>query len=289
MQDSKNDTLPSDINTQENNDMSPQDSNIESLRDIESIQEDSFNSQVDSVMESNDLNNIDLDTNQNDIDDNAPQDILNDIVLDSRDSTQIIESMPDNIAFNNEVINELESQAQQENTDINEAIESNIINNLNETQNDSNTDLLHEANVPHDLKEEILESNTTQISKDSHNTQEMKQESIKENREEIHTEELNKEDLFDNIILQKSHNEIKPKTYKWQYLVYSKRVFISLVCIAFVVSSYAVYLFFGSTSLEVLWDLHKTRNTLRLEVEQSRLDNATLQRDVLELRALEPK
>ena len=271
MQDSKNDTLPSDINTQENNDMSPQDSNTESLRDMESIQEDSFNSQVDS-MESNDLNNIDLDTNQNDIDDNAPQDILNDIVLDSREST------PDNIAFNNEVINELESQAQQENTDINEAIESNVINNLNETQNDSNTDLLHEVNVPHDLKEEILESNTTQISKDSHNTQ-----------QEIHTEELNKEDLFDNIILQKTHNEIKPKTYKWQYLVYSKRVFISLVCIAFVVGSYAVYLFFGSTSLEVLWDLHKTRNALRLEVEQSRLDNATLQRDVLELRALEPK
>ena len=276
MQDSKNDTLPSDINTQENNDMSPQDSNTESLRDMESIQEDSFNSQVDS-MESNDLNNIDLDTNQNDIDDNAPQDILNDIVLDSKDSTQIIESMPDNIAFNNEVINELESQAQQENTDINEAIESNIINHLNETQND-NIDSLHEVNVPHDLKEEILESNTTQISKDSHNTQ-----------QEIHTEELNKEDLFDNIILQKSHNEVKPKTYKWQYLVYSKRVFISLVCIAFVIGSYAVYLFFGSTSLEVLWDLHKTRNALRLEVEQSRLDNATLQRDVLELRALEPK
>ena len=247
MQDSKNDTLPSDIN-----------------------------SQVDS-MESNDLNTIDLDTNQNDIDDNAPQDILNDIVLDSKDSTQIIESMPDNIAFNNEVINELESQAQQENTDINEAIESNIINHLNETQND-NIDSLHEVNVPHDLKEEILESNTTQISKDSHNTQ-----------QEIHTEELNKEDLFDNIILQKSHNEVKPKTYKWQYLVYSKRVFISLVCIAFVIGSYAVYLFFGSTSLEVLWDLHKTRNALRLEVEQSRLDNATLQRDVLELRALEPK
>lgn len=277
MQDSKNDTLLSDINTQENNDMSPQDSNIKALRDMESIQEDSFNSQVDS-MESNDLNNIDLDTNQNDIDDNAPQDILNDIVLDSKDSTQIIESMPDNIAFNNEVINELESQAQQENTDINEAIESNVINHLNETQNDLNTDLLHEVNVPHDLKEEILESNTTQISKDSHNTQ-----------QEIHTEELNKEDLFDNIILQKSHNEVKPKTYKWQYLVYSKRVFISLVCIAFVVGSYAVYLFFGSTSLEVLWDLHKTRNNLRLEVEQSRLDNATLQRDVLELRALEPK
>ena len=275
MQDSKNDTLPSDINTQENNDMSPQD-NTESLRDMESIQEDSFNSQVDS-MESNDLNTIDLDTNQNDIDDNAPQDILNDIVLDSKDSTQIIESMPDNIAFNNEVINELESQAQQENTDINEAIESNIINHLNETQND-NIDSLHEVNVPHDLKEEILESNTTQISKDSHNTQ-----------QEIHTEELNKEDLFDNIILQKSHNEVKPKTYKWQYLVYSKRVFISLVCIAFVIGSYAVYLFFGSTSLEVLWDLHKTRNALRLEVEQSRLDNATLQRDVLELRALEPK
>ena len=275
MQDSKNDTLPSDINTQENNDMSPQD-NTESLRDMESIQEDSFNSQVDS-MESNDLNTIDLDTNQNDIDDNAPQDILNDIVLDSKDSTQIIESMPDNIAFNNEVINELESQAQQENTDINEAIESNIINHLNETQND-NIDSLHEVNVPHDLKEEILESNTTQIPKDSHNTQ-----------QEIHTEELNKEDLFDNIILQKSHNEVKPKTYKWQYLVYSKRVFISLVCIAFVVGSYAVYLFFGSTSLEVLWDLHKTRNALRLEVEQSRLDNATLQRDVLELRALEPK
>ena len=275
MQDSKNDTLPSDINTQENNDMSPQD-NTESLRDMESIPEDSFNSQVDS-MESNDLNTIDLDTNQNDIDDNAPQDILNDIVLDSKDSTQIIESMPDNIAFNNEVINELESQAQQENTDINEAIESNIINHLNETQND-NIDSLHEVNVPHDLKEEILESNTTQISKDSHNTQ-----------QEIHTEELNKEDLFDNIILQKSHNEVKPKTYKWQYLVYSKRVFISLVCIAFVIGSYAVYLFFGSTSLEVLWDLHKTRNALRLEVEQSRLDNATLQRDVLELRALEPK
>lgn len=271
MQDSKNDTLPSDINTPENNDMSPQDSNIKALRDMESIQEDSFNSQVDS-MESNDLNTIDLDTNQNDIDDNAPQDILNDIVLDSREST------PDNIAFNNEVINELESQAQQENTDINEAIETNAINHLNETQNDSNTDLLHEVNVPHDLKEEILESNTTQISKDSHNTQ-----------QEIHTEELNKEDLFDNIILQKSHNEVKPKTYKWQYLVYSKRVFISLVCIAFVVGSYAVYLFFGSTSLEVLWDLHKTRNALRLEVEQSRLDNATLQRDVLELRALEPK
>lgn len=270
MQDSKNDTLPSDINTQENNDMSPQD-NTESLRDMESIQEDSFNSQVDS-MESNDLNNIDLDTNQNDIDDNAPQDILNDIVLDSREST------PDNIAFNNEVINELESQAQQENTDINEAIESNAINHLNETQNDSNIDLLHEVNVPYDLKEEILESNTTQIPKDSHNTQ-----------QEIHTEELNKEDLFDNIILQKSHNEVKPKTYKWQYLVYSKRVFISLVCIAFVVGSYAVYLFFGSTSLEVLWDLHKTRNALRLEVEQSRLDNAILQRDVLELRALEPK
>ena len=277
MQDSKNDTLPSDINTQENNDMSPQDSNIKSLRDMESIQEDSFNSQVDS-MESNDLNTIDLDTNQNDIDDNAPQDILNDIVLDSKDSTQIIESTPDNIAFNNEVINELESQSQQENTDINEAIESNVINHLNETQNDSNTDLLHEVNVPHDLKEEILESNTTQISKDSHNTQ-----------QEIHTEELNKEDLFDNIILQKSHNEVKPKTYKWQYLVYSKRVFIILVCIAFVVGSYAVYLFFGSTSLEVLWDLHKTRNALRLEVEQSRLDNAILQRDVLELRALEPK
>ena len=95
---------------------------IVSLRDMELGQED-FLTLSSRFMESNDWNNIDLDTNQNDIDDNAPQDILNDIVLDSREST------PDNIAFNNEVINELESQSQQENTDINEAIESNLTNN----------------------------------------------------------------------------------------------------------------------------------------------------------------
>ncbi len=317
MQDSKNDiTLSSNTTTQDKDELDIdfidlKDSNKEQIN-TESMQADSIKDNVENI------ESLSLETQETNILENTKNTESNPNVLHDSDvyiananfmqsSTHILENQEilesNTLNGDNEISQDIKdsdtqflpndptqsdsiSHTQQEYDEERESKTSDI----DETQNTLDSiELANEANVPDEIKDEILESNAIQKPRDSHTSQEMKQESIKENREEIHTEELNKEDLFDNIILQKSHNEVKPKKYRWQYLVYSKRVFISLVCIAFVVSSYAVYLFFGSTSLEVLWDLHKTRNALRLEVEQSRLDNATLQRDVLELRALEPK
>lgn len=47
-------------------------------------------------------------------------------------------------------------------------------------------------------------------------------------------------------------------------------------------------LFFGANSLEVLLDLRQKKNTLSLEVEHLRDDNARLQKEYFELKGLEP-
>ncbi len=88
---------------------------------------------------------------------------------------------------------------------------------------------------------------------------------------------------------EKKHKKAKKQKYNWNYIVYSKRIFVGTALAACFIGLYAGYLFFGSTSFGVLWNLHQTRNALRIDVEQSRLENATLQRKVLELKALEPK
>ena len=88
---------------------------------------------------------------------------------------------------------------------------------------------------------------------------------------------------------QKKYKKAKQQKHKWKYIIYSKRIFTGIIIVACFAAVYVGYLLFGSTSFEVLWKLHQTRNVLRSDVEQSRLDNAELQRKVLELKALEPK
>lgn len=88
---------------------------------------------------------------------------------------------------------------------------------------------------------------------------------------------------------QKKRKKAKQQKYKWKYIIYSKRIITGIILVAVIAAIYTVYLLFGSTSFEVLWKLHQTRNALRVDVEQSRIYNAELQRKVLELKALEPK
>ncbi|MDY5184508.1 hypothetical protein [Helicobacter trogontum] len=206
---------------------------------------------------------IGVEINISNIDNEIPQNIKDIIIADSRDSILDTESAQ----------NGLGSCAQRE-----EIKESDNIYKGQSKSIDAN--LSHGANPPN-KNSNAAESRISQKLNDSHISQESVQESYRD--------DIDKEDLFDSEVLQNSYSAAKSKKYRWQYLIYSKRAFIILVCIACFVGGYAMYLFFGSTSLEALWDLHKTRNALRIEVEQSRLDNATLQRDVLELRALEPK
>ncbi|RDU72775.1 hypothetical protein CQA66_03630 [Helicobacter aurati] len=52
---------------------------------------------------------------------------------------------------------------------------------------------------------------------------------------------------------------------------------------------YTGYLFFGTTSLGVLWALQQERENIMQEVENRRLENAQLQKQVLELQMLEPQ
>lgn len=88
---------------------------------------------------------------------------------------------------------------------------------------------------------------------------------------------------------QKKRKKVKKQKYKLGYIIYSKRILMGFCLVSSLVAIYVGYLLFGSTSFEVLWKLRQTRNDLRIEVEKSRMDNAALQRKVLELKALEPK
>lgn len=244
---------------------------FENIKDTENMQTSS-NTSKNSVAE--------IETNELDYYNEIPQDIK-DIISDSMDSVFDIESASNDLELN--IQREYKEDIEKEHT-----IES---NNIHERHNDIKdldiTDLPYSVSLSDEVRD-LRESNVTQKPKNSHNSQEIMQEDTKEIQQELHAE-ASKEYLFDDIVLQKPYSEAKPKKYKLEYLLYSKRVFIFLTCIALLVGIYAMYLFFGSTSLEVLLDLHKERDSLRIEVEQNRLDNATLQRHFLELRALEPR
>ncbi|WP_233707670.1 FtsB family cell division protein [Helicobacter aurati] len=75
----------------------------------------------------------------------------------------------------------------------------------------------------------------------------------------------------------------------WDYILYSKRIFIAVALFACFTGLYTGYLFFGTTSLGVLWALQQERENIMQEVENRRLENAQLQKQVLELQMLEPQ
>lgn len=72
------------------------------------------------------------------------------------------------------------------------------------------------------------------------------------------------------------------------YLLYSRRLFTAIAIVACFVGLYTGYMFFGATSLGVLWDLQAQKEALIKEVEERKLENARLQKKVLELQMLEP-
>lgn len=108
-----------------------------------------------------------------------------------------------------------------------------------------------------------------------------------------------KDDLIEDVIEQKSKKKQKKKRHKpkrarhykkqWNYLLYSRRLFIGIVMVACFVGLYGGYLLFGSTSLEALWRLNAAKEDMIQEVNNHKIENAQLQKKVLELMALEPK
>lgn len=100
------------------------------------------------------------------------------------------------------------------------------------------------------------------------------------------------QDIVYNKQTSKNKKKIKKvKKYKqnWNYILYSKRLFAGIVIIASFIGLYGGYLLFGTTSFEVLWQLHQAKNVMIKEIEESRIENAQLQKKVLELQSLEPK
>ncbi len=98
------------------------------------------------------------------------------------------------------------------------------------------------------------------------------------------------DDFLDDILFHKNDKKkVKKYQYNFNYILYSKRLFISIALLASFIGLYTGYLLFGSTSLGVLWKLNHTKETLSKEVEEYKQENAQLQKKVLELKALEPK
>lgn len=146
--------------------------------------------------------------------------------------------------------------------------------------------------VNNNLKEDLQTSNSSVKQQEDDNKQESQTTKDSINKA---TKQDDKEIPTTDTITQKKskkqrkHKKAKQQKYKWKYIIYSKRILAGIILVSFIVSGYALYLMFGSTSFEMLYKLHQTRNMLRLDVEQSKIDNAELQRKVLELKALEPK
>lgn len=86
----------------------------------------------------------------------------------------------------------------------------------------------------------------------------------------------------------KKKQRIKKYNIDFSYILYSKRLFIGVCIFACVVGLYSGYLLFGSSSVETLLKLRNKRDTLAKEVEEAKIQNALLQKKVLELLSLEP-
>lgn len=97
-------------------------------------------------------------------------------------------------------------------------------------------------------------------------------------------EMLDKNDL-DLISTIKASYHNKPL----DYILYSKRIFIGVGLLACFTGLYMGYLFFGATSLNVLWNLKGEEKRIIKEIEDRRLENAKLQKKMLELKILEPQ
>ncbi len=150
-----------------------------------------------------------------------------------------------------------------------------------ESNKDIDSDMIMLDNIEIENKEQDWQNhNNNTITKDSNL---------------IRTSNEEKQDINDNFLEEilldkkKKKKKIRKNKYKWNYILYSKRLFVSTALIACFIGLYAGYLLFGSTSLKVLWNLNETKNRLSKEVEENRQENATLQKKVLELKALEPK
>lgn len=146
--------------------------------------------------------------------------------------------------------------------------------------------------VNNNLKEDLQTSNSSVKQQEDDNKQESQ--TTKDSINKATKQDDKEIPITDTITQKKSKKQRKRKKakqqkYKWKYIIYSKRILAGIILVSFIVSGYALYLMFGSTSFEVLYKLHQTRNMLRLDVEQSKIDNAELQRKVLELKSLEPK
>ncbi len=151
--------------------------------------------------------------------------------------------------------------------------------------------------IPSDIFDEIAEPDKTdnkdEIKTDEIHIDEIKEE-IQENKEDLQ-EQIEKEDIKEDLLEQDELLEIYEKNdtkrYKrsFNYILYSKRLLLGVVLVASVVGLYGGYLIFGNTSLEVLWQLNQQRQNMIDEVEQSKIQNAILQKKLLELQSLEPK
>ncbi|STQ85708.1 hypothetical protein LS73_005295 [Helicobacter muridarum] len=125
-------------------------------------------------------------------------------------------------------------------------------------------------------KEEDLEQNSTKYLKDS----KVKDSGMNSKIDEI----LDANDL-DLVSTIKANYQSK----SIDYILYSKRIFIGVGMLACFTGLYIGYLFFGATSLNVLWNLKKDEERIAKEVEDRRLENARLQKKMLELEMLEPQ
>ncbi|MWV62218.1 hypothetical protein DCO58_05385 [Helicobacter saguini] len=146
-----------------------------------------------------------------------------------------------------------------------------------------------------------MESKNIESKQDSIESLEPKLEQEK-NKDSINsvTQDI-KEELLEEIIIEKpkkgkKQKKKQPKTPrkarlynpKWDYILYSRRLFIGVCLIASFIGLYGGYLLFAGNSLGLLLDLEKKRDILSKEVQDKKAQNAILQKKVLELLSLEP-
>ncbi|RDU67565.1 hypothetical protein CQA53_00695 [Helicobacter didelphidarum] len=195
------------------------------------------------------------------------------------------------------------SQIQNPHQDSVSEIPENMINNFEDShiihnQNIDNKDEKHENTeefFDKDSNEAI--QNQTQDSNKHTNQETSNPDNLQEYTSRQCISDEDRESLMQEILEDKTSKKRKKskkikKAFKykrhWGYILYSKRLLGSIIVLACFIGLYTGYLLFGTTSLQVLWGLNQQKKTLEERVEQSRIENAQLQKKVLELLSLEP-